>query len=156
MFVYPASAALWTSSGGTDSIFLEERDGFGNNLVKLTGNNWSALEVTPAAHGGADYFTNGTNDTAEWIYFGYGMRLWSRTQNNLGKVEVSWDGNIIATIDLYSASGTGSIVIIECGSPGFGLTFPLGFHRVKVRCTGTKNAASVGFFIYADAIEVMQ
>jgi hypothetical protein len=30
MFVYPASAALWTSSGGTDSIFLEERDGFGN------------------------------------------------------------------------------------------------------------------------------
>jgi hypothetical protein len=35
-------------------------------------------------------------------------------------------------------------------------TAPLGLHRVKVRCTGSKNAAASNYYVIADAIEVMQ
>jgi hypothetical protein len=143
MFAYPAT---W----GTDSIFLEERDGFGSDLVKLTGAGWT-LEVTANAHSGTDYFSNVTNATAEWIYFGYGFRFWSRTQSNLGKVEISLDGTIVsAALDLYTAGATASSVLFTQTNT------PLGLHRVKLRVTGTKNAASSDFYCYADAIEAMQ
>jgi hypothetical protein len=147
MYGYPVN---W--SGGftsNDAIFLEERDGFGKDLVKLTGSGWT-YEVTGSAHGGSNYYTNVTNDTAEWVYYGYGVQFWVRKQNNLGIMEHFIDGVSMGNLDLYSAGALASAVLASYGS------YSLGFHRVKVRCTGTKNAASSGFFIYADAIEVMQ
>jgi hypothetical protein len=141
MFAYPTN---W----GVDSIFMEERDGFGNDLVKLTG-TWT-FEVNANAHGGNNYFSNTTNDIAEWLYYGYGFRLWSRKDVSLGIMAVSVDGGAETNIDLYNVSNTAAAVQFTSAN------LALGFHRVKLRCTGTKNGASSNFYAVADAIEVMQ
>jgi hypothetical protein len=147
MFQYPNTN--WFGAATQDSIFIEETDGSGNQLVKLTG-TWTN-EPNPPAHAGRDFFSNTLNDTAEWLYFGYGFRLWSRTQGNLGIVALSVDGGGETNIDLYSAATLNSFAISTTA-----VNIALGFHRVKLRVTHTKNAASTDFYCYADAIEVMQ
>jgi hypothetical protein len=140
MFAYP-------SAWGVDSIFIEERDGFGADLVKLTG-TWT-YETSGSAHGGNNYYSGVTNDSAEWIYYGYGFRLWSMKANNMGIVEISLDGAVLTTVDLYNAGVASAVVYTNAN-------VALGFHRVKLRVTGTKNVASAGFICKADAVEVMQ
>jgi hypothetical protein len=145
----------YPTNWGVDSIFMEERDDFGNDLVKLTGSGW-AYGPSVNHHGGAAYQSNVLNDTAEWLYFGYGVRIWSAKDANSGILEYSITlvntGGVLgpSNVDLYSAATTGSAPITTNVSLGLGL------YRVKLRCTHTKNAASGGFFVYADAIEVMR
>lgn len=147
MFQYP-------SRWGTDSIFMEERDGFGSNLVKLTGSGWflepASGALHPAGGAGQAYVSATTNDYAEWIYFGYGFRIWSWLRPDLGIVEISLDGAVLGTVDCYNAVQVNSAPIFTDQNVSLGL------HRVKLRCTGTKNAASSAFFVTADAIEVMR
>lgn len=145
MFQYP-------SNWGVDSIFLEERDGFGTDVVKYTGAGWGGQIAVPtsSAHGGAWSFSNVTNDIAEIAYFGYGFRYWSLKQFNMGIVEISLDGIVQSTVDLYSATTLNSAALFTLQNVS------LGQHRVKLRCTGTKNASSSGFYIDADALEVMR
>jgi hypothetical protein len=154
LFSYPTN---WTR----DAIFLEERNGFGEDLVKLlTPANWvfasNAGFYHPSGAGNA-YSSSTTNETAEWIYFGYGFRLWEETFNNQGIVELSVtrvrDGAVVVAatnFDLYSAGAVNAFAISTTTN------MALDYYRVKLRCTGTKNASSSGFGINADAIEVMQ
>ncbi|HEV7523275.1 MAG TPA: hypothetical protein VGP89_19390 [Candidatus Angelobacter sp.] len=146
LFVYP-------SNWGVDSIFLEERNGFGQDLVKVTGSGWIFFTggAGGPAHGAnqAFYRSATTNDTAEWSYIGYGFRVWGNNAGDYGIAEVSLDGTVLGNIDFYNAVA------------GLRMSFTqqsvnLGMHRVKLRVTGTKNAASTGFNIPADAIEVMR
>lgn len=147
MFAYPAN---WNGSAVQDSIFIEERDGFGNDLVKYTGAGWTVHAVKAQAHNGFWSFDATTNDYCEIVYFGYGFRYWSPKDNNLGIVEISLDGAVLGTVDLYAAATANSAALFTQTNTS------LGFHRVKLRCTGTKNAASSNFFVTYDAIEVMQ
>jgi hypothetical protein len=141
-FVYP-------SNWGVDSIFLEERNGFGSDLVKLTGTGW-ALQVLAAHHGGQAYQSAVTNDIAEWKYVGYGFRYWAAKASTFGIVEISLDGTVLGTVDLFNAATSNAAALFTQ------LNAPLGEHRVKLRCTGTKNAGSSAFTVNADAMEVMR
>ncbi|ABF42422.1 hypothetical protein Acid345_3421 [Candidatus Koribacter versatilis Ellin345] len=115
---------------------------------------FSIGDPTPAP-GGA-YHSNTTDDIAEWLYFGYGFRLYSALGPDLGKVEIShkpyatqaW--TVLATVDLYNAGAQPSAVILTKHD------LQLDLHRVKLRVTGTKNGASSGYKVYADAIEVIE
>lgn len=147
LFAYPTNWAR-------DAVFIEERNGLGETLAKLTG-TWNT-ETDANDHGGKAYNSNVTNDTAEWVYFGYGFRFWSKKQGNLGEVEVSAtrtrDGGVVlaaTTVDLYNAAAQASAALLTKDD------LPLDEYRVKLRVKGTKNAASSGFFVLADAIEVM-
>lgn len=150
MYAYPTNWAR-------DAIFLEERNGFGEDLVKLAG-TW-AFETGGFswAHGLGDYYSNETNATAEWVYFGYGFSYWHSKNSNLGFIEISAtrvrDGAVVLAatqVDLWSATLVAPAAILTKSD------LPLDLYRVKVRCTGTKNASSTGFYVRADAIEVMQ
>ena len=154
MFAYPTN---WSR----DAIFLEERNGFGDDLVKLlTPANWTFQSGATYLHPfpGNAYFGGTTNETAEWTYFGYGCRIWDITDANLGIVEVTVtrvrDGSVVSgptNVDLYHTGPTqASSVLLTIQN------LPLDFYRVKMRVTGTKNASSTGVLIYVDAIEVMQ
>jgi hypothetical protein len=141
MFAYPTNWAR-------DAIFIEERDGQGNDLVKLTG-NWTFEGANGNAHGLANYLSAATNALAEWTYFGYGFRFWALKANEEGIVEISLDDVVLTTVDLYNA-------VTQVSAPLFtNSNVPLGEHRVKLRNTGTKNGASANFVVRADAIEVM-
>ncbi len=155
IFAYPSN---WSR----DAIFLEERDGFGADLVKLlTPANWSfdgpSKSYLHPLPGGA-YLSSTTNETAEWLYLGYGCRIWMPTDFNLGIAEVTVtrvrDGSVVsgpANVDQYHTSPTqNSSVLLTIQN------LALDFYRVKVRVTGTKNASSTSVQIYIDALEVMQ
>jgi hypothetical protein len=142
MFQYP-------SAWGTDSIFINETDDLGTTLVKLTGAGWATF-ANAVNLGGLAFISLTLNDTAEWIYYGYGFRLWSLKNVDCGIVEVSLDGVVLGTVDLYSAVTQNAAAVFTQQS------VVLGQHRVKLRVTGTKNAASTNFYCSADAIEVMR
>jgi hypothetical protein len=142
LFQYPGN---W----GVDSIFLGIRNGFGADLVKLTG-AFTFNGPNAVFKGGQAYFAAATNSTAEWAYVGYGFRLWAISESQDGITEVSLDGVVLGTYDAYAAVTSASSV------KWTQLNVPLGLHRVKIRVTGTKNVASSGFVMYADAIEVMR
>jgi hypothetical protein len=152
LFAYPTN---WTR----DAIFLEERNGFGEDLVKLlTPGNWT-YQVDANAHGGAHYYSASPSgvETAEWSYFGYGYQVYCEKNGDRGIVAVSVfrvrDGVAVAgenLFDLYSASLVPSAVIDSRTN------FPLDFYRVRLRVTGAKNASSSAVICDADAVQVMQ
>jgi hypothetical protein len=143
LYQYPSDFAR-------DGIFIEERDDFGNNLVKLkTPGAWSYEGA--GRHGEYGYQTATPGETAEWEYFGYGCTVWSLKANSLGMMDVYFDGVFAQTVDLYSAEWLPPAAVFQHWSG-----VPLGMHRVMLRCTGNKNAASSGVAIEADAIQVMR
>ncbi|HZU30895.1 MAG TPA: hypothetical protein VFB79_07250 [Candidatus Angelobacter sp.] len=143
MFQYP-------SNWGVDSIFIYPKNGFGDDQPKYTGAGWSTDQVNASAKNGIYSFDATTNDIAEIIYFGYGFRYWSLKAANLGIVEISLDGTVLGTVDLYAAATAASAALFTQQNVS------LGIHRVKLRCTGTKNAASSANTVVYDAIEVMR
>lgn len=151
MYAYPTDFAR-------DAIFLEEGNGFGEDLVKLTLGAGAILDVFANAHGGAAYRLPSTNDTGEWLYFGYGFRLWFSKDVNQGIVEITstrvHDGvqvGTVDTVDTYASAPAAAAAIYAVHA-----SLALDLYRVKLRNTGTKNAGSAGTLVYADAIEVMQ
>ena len=148
MYGYPSA---WTR----DAIFIEERNGLGEDLLKLTG-AWTYV-LSASDHGGAAYQSSTTNNTAEWVYFGYGCRVWALKEAHRGIMEVTVtrlrDGTIVAgptNVDTYSAVGLDSSPLFTAQNLAFDS------YRVKLRVTGTKNASSLDFILDADALEVMQ
>lgn len=135
---YPDPAA------GHPSHFQEETAGF------AVSGTW-----TPASHSNAHGGTEATNpntntsDRFRFVYSGYGFRLWSRKDSDLGIVEVLLDGVSLTTVDLYSATALASAVCFTK------LDAPLGLHVVELKATNTKNASSSANTIIADAIEVI-
>jgi len=148
LFAYPSNWAR-------DAIFLEERNGFGEDMVKLTG-TWVYDNTDFNWHGGAHYQSAITNDTAEWIYFGHGFRFWSVKAVSLGIVEVTAtrvsSGAVaqVTNVDLYNATEIPAAALLTATN------FLLDLYRVKLRVTGTKNALASTVTCGADAIEVMQ
>lgn len=87
---------------------------------------------------------NAAGAYAEWMYFGYGCRLWSRKDVDAGipNVYITAGGAVVegpVGIDLYAAAGTPSAVVYTFPSR------PLGFYRLRITVTATKNAASSGY-----------
>ena len=140
----------YPSRWGTDSVFRLYKDGFGSNLIKLTGSGWFLQNPQTLSLAGSSYTSPTTNDFAEWEYFGYGFRVWALKAASRGIAEVSLDGVVLGTYDQYSAANLNSAPLWTQ------LNVALGMHRVKLRVTGTKNASSSAFNIDVDAIEVMR
>jgi hypothetical protein len=153
MFAYPTN---WNR----DAVFMEERNSAGEDLVKLlTPGNWT-FDTSGVSHNAGRYFTGTTNETAEWVYFGYGFRFWSDKESVLGIVELTVtrvrDGAVVVpaqNIDLYNAVDVSSAPLFTSNAI---MQDRLDLYRVKLRCTGTKNGASTNFVVIADAIQVMR
>lgn len=129
---------------GHESVFLEE-----DEVFTVTG-SWNS-EVQVLAHGGSEQVNANTNttDAAQWVYAGYGFRLWSRTGPDLGIVEVLLDGVSLGAVDLYNSADVFSQPVLAK------LDVPLGLHTLKLRATNTRNASSSANAIPADALEMM-
>ncbi len=73
------------------------------------------------------------------------------TDRNRGQANVYLDGTKVATVDLYSASGTSRTVVFSTA----GLN-PLVTHTLEVRVLGTNNAASTAKRVNVDAFVVLR
>lgn len=136
---------------GHESVFLEEDGAF------TVAGTWTPAAQT-LAHGGlpagqvGNESTNpntNTSDALQWVYAGYGFRLWSRTGPDLGITEVLLDGASLGTVDLYAATAVFSQPVFTR------LDVALGLHTFQIRATNTRNASSTASTILADALEVM-
>ncbi len=129
---------------GHESVFFEEDKG------SVVAGVWTSAPQS-GAHGGAER-TNinlNTTDAFQWVYAGYGFRLWSRRAPNLGIVGVLLDGVSLGNVDLYAASAQAAQPVLAK------LDVPLGLHTLKLKATNTINLASSGATILADALEVL-
>jgi hypothetical protein len=151
MFAYPS---VW---GTPNSIFWEQNDDFGNAITKQTG-VWTP-GTNANAHGSAtDELSNtnlNTTDMIELEYIGYGFRLWSRKDTNLGIYSVSTKVNGIAevaptNVDLYAAAPAAAAAVYTNAS------LKLARRRVTLTATNTKNASSSAKTTLFDAIEIMK
>jgi hypothetical protein len=138
LFSYPDPIA------GHKSVFLEESD-----AVAVAG-TWTST-AQALAHGGSEAVNSNTNttDALQWTYAGYGFRLWVRQGDNLGIFEVLLDATSLGTVDLYAAAPRAAQPLLAK------LDLPLGLHRVMLRATNSRNAASSAPTIPADALEVL-
>lgn len=148
MYAYPSN---WSR----DAIFIEERADDGADFVKVSA-GWSYLD-SANYHGGHAYSSSTTNATAEWIYFGYGFRLWHYKTTSYGEgvltVTRIRDGVVVlaaTTIDCYASPAEAVAAVYTVTD------LPLDTYRVEWKVKGTKNAGSSGYTINADAIEVMR
>lgn len=129
---------------GHESVFLEEDKG------SVVSGTWTTA-AEAVAHGGAESTNTNLNatDAFQWVYAGYGFRLWSRRAASFGIVEVLLDGTSLGNVDLYSASAQIAQPILTK------LDVPLGLHMLKLRATGVININSSGATIVADALEIL-
>ncbi|HLJ89579.1 MAG TPA: hypothetical protein VKZ53_22405 [Candidatus Angelobacter sp.] len=130
-------------SGTAPSVYTSTT----NAVVELPAPN-----PNPAYFNGFAYWSPGTSpaDAAEWIYLGYGFRLWSPRNTDMGIAQAFIDGVGVGNVDMFAPVLTASAPVLTVQNIQFGL------HRVKISPTNTKNAGSSDFIIAADAVEAMQ
>jgi len=159
--ILPWEAGLIYPNWNRDAFFLDERNGLGEDLVKLVTGGWT-IQTDPGGgrHGKKSYeATDATPGSriAEWQYFGGGCRIWSIRDSYLGIMRITItrvrDNTVVAgptDVDLYSATFLGD------AGPVFSTgDLPLDLYRVRLQNNG-KNGSSSGYTIEADAIEVMR
>ena len=129
------------------SFFIEEDDAA--RAKALTG-SW-AIAAQANAHAGQEATNSNLNttDAFQFLYAGYGFRLWARKASDLGILTVLLDETDLGNVDLYAASSAASAALLTKTD------IPLGIHRVKILATNTKNASSSAKTIVADTIEVI-
>ena len=138
---YPDPAA------GHPSFFLEEDHA---TLAKALSGSWT-IAAQANAHAAQERTNSNLNttDAFQFLYAGYGFRLWARKDTNLGILKVLLDEADLGNLDLYAAAPAASAALLTKTD------VPLGIHRVKLLATNTKHASSSANTIVADAIEAI-
>ncbi len=105
-------------------------------------------------------YTGTTNSYAEITFNGTRVQFYTEKKNTHGIAEISLDGVVVDTVDLYDASTTGlqqELVFDsnDANDPD-NEEGPLtqAVHTLKIRCTGTKNGSSSAYYVLVDYIKV--
>jgi len=101
----------------------------------------------PATYGGTVAYCDTASCDFRFSMMGTGFRYVYTNAPNRGKAEIFVDGALRATVDLYSPD-----IRWQTWTTVSGL--PAGIHQVSVRVAHRRDAASTGYFVDVDAIEV--
>ena len=121
-----------------------------NGAVAYTG-TWSTGALL-GAYGGAAHSSSLAGSTASPStgFSGTGIGLVSSLGPDRGIAEITLDGAVVATVDLYSPTlQTGQVVWSTSG-------LPTGAHTIKVSVLGTHNPASSGTRVDVDAFAAIK
>jgi hypothetical protein len=134
-----------------DAIWAMSVNDFGNRMVANVGGTWTLMADANAKSGYR--FASGGIElgiyAAAYVYLGYGFQFWAPTGPTLGKGQLVLDGNVVGTVDFYSAAVNPSSMLFELQNVVSGL------HTLTLQQTATKNGASSGYTVYFDALKVM-
>lgn len=104
------------------------------------------------------HYTGTTNGYVEFTFNGTRIQLVTEKRNTHGIMEISLDGVVVDTVDLYSATQLLQELVFdtEDANDPDNEEGPLtqDVHTLKLRCTGTKNASSSNFYILVDYVKV--
>jgi len=121
--------------------------GTGTNQFEYSGTGW-ASGAQPGAFGNASHWSGQTGDYYQVDFTGTKVDLYGSRAPSNGIAAVSIDGGAETNLDLYAASRLDNVLVWS--SP----LLTAGDHTIKVRVTGSKNAASSGTYLGADRVDV--
>lgn len=103
-------------------------------------------------------YTGTTNSEAEITFNGTRIQLYTEKLGTHGIFEVSLDGTVVDTVDLYSATQQLQALVFDTGDADDpdNEEGPLtqDVHTLTLRCTGTKNASSSNYYMLVDYVKI--
>lgn len=102
-------------------------------------------------------YTGTTNATAEITFNGTRVQLYTEKKDTHGIFEVSLDGTVVDTVDLYSATPLLQQLVFDSGDaddPDNEEDLTQDVHTLTLRCTGTKNASSSAVYMLVDYVKI--
>jgi len=102
-------------------------------------------------------YTGTTNAYAEITFNGTRVQLYTEKKDTHGIFEVSLDGVVVDTVDLYSATPLLQQLVFDSGDaddPDNEEDLTQDVHTLKLRCTGTKNASSSAVYLIVDYVKI--
>jgi hypothetical protein len=128
--------------------------GTGANQFNYTGVGWAHCtncnETAPvvAFYNASQSWDDTANDYVTVAFNGTQIKYYAVAGPWHGIAEVSIDGKVLSSVDLYSVAKAGNALVWT--SP----VLASGSHTLKIRRTGSKNAASAGTVITLDRVVV--
>ncbi len=110
--------------------------------------SWYRSTGTPAKYLGDDHYSRTAGSTSTFRFRGTKVVLYASRAAHHGKLAVSLDGGAETLVDLYSATRRDGVPV---------WTSPVvagGDHSIRLRVTGQRNAASQGYVVTVDRIDV--
>lgn len=124
--------------------------GAANGLAPATTTAWAANDLGGLPkYGVGDHSSTTTAAAYGLIFTGTQVRLYAATAPFHGIASVSLDSAAASDVDLYSAARADQALIYDSG------VMAAGIHRVLVRVTGRKNAASTNVVVAADRADIV-
>ncbi|QHW32498.1 hypothetical protein GZH47_17900 [Paenibacillus rhizovicinus] len=145
------AASTWTVitadrvsvTAATQTTINDATTGTGQNQFEYVG-GWSASTGSAVKYNGDDHYSGNTNDYYQVRFNGTRIELYGTKDVHHGIAAVSVDGGAETNVDFYASSRIDNTLVWS--SP----TLAAGNHIVKVRVTGSKNAASTWTVVTAD------
>lgn len=122
--------------------------GTGMNQFNYSG-SWSYYNAQTGAYNNDNHWSSTTNDYYTFQFNGQQARVYASMAPNNGIAAFSVDNGAETYFDGYAASRTDDVFLFA--TP----TLSKGTHTLKVRVTGLKSAASTGYNVPADRIDVV-
>lgn len=148
--VYPMSQAATMASiparptSAEEKGWIRHENEFGCRYV---GSGWRRYPFINKS-AGKTMMTEKTDDYVEYSFLGNGIRIISEPNINRCIAEISIDEQVETILDLYNALRLEKAVVYENTNLSYG------YHTIRIRNTGTKNADSAGYWLQVDAFEV--
>jgi hypothetical protein len=122
--------------------------GTGQNQFNYVG-NWGYYNAQSGAYDNDNHWSSTANDYYTFEFNGQQVRVYASMAPNGGIAGFSVDGGAETYFDTYAATRVDNIFLFT--TP----TLANGTHTLKVRVTGLKSAASSGYNIPADRIDIV-
>jgi hypothetical protein len=135
-----ASSSLPSPSGGTTRY--EETDpnlAYSGHWYNLSGSGYSDGSLAYASSAGASVALSFT---------GTGLTLIAKTGPSYGLAQVTLDGKVVATVDLYNPTNLNQQAVWSSG------TLPNATHTLVIECLREKNASSAYYYVDLDALDI--
>lgn len=134
-------------TGGTEEVTRTEESGDGVYLTP----GWISTTATGLASGNGYYFTETAGVSFSKVFEGSTVRLLAMTGPNMGTAEISIDGTVVETINLYSATTLHQQVVFQATD------LAPGQHTLTVTATGERHpdTPSVYHQVTIDAVETV-
>lgn len=137
-----------TSYAPSATTVNDNTTGTGTNQFNYQG-SWSYFNAQSGAYNNDNHWSSTTNDYYRFQFNGQQVRVYASLAPNGGIAGFSVDNGPETYFDTYAATRVDDVFLFA--TP----TLPNGTHTLKVRVTGLKNAASSGYNVAADRMDVV-
>jgi uncharacterized protein YjdB len=145
-----ATASVTVSGSQAASIDLDNAmRGTGTNQFNFVGSGWTHSTNTADPYFNKTVsFSNAANNSATVTFSGNKIELYAAKASHHGVVAISIDNGPETLVDQYSASRQD--LVLAYGSA----VLSQGTHTIRMRVTGSKNAAATGSYVILDYLKV--